>query len=368
MFLQNTVINERYLILEPIGNGGMGKVYLAHDNLANEKVALKVNLSVSQTTISTFENESRLLKNLSHPGLPHFIEYFALGESQVLVMEYIEGDDLQKIHDARTKKFGSFLTTKEVVNWSSHLFNIVHYLHTQTPPIIHRDIKPANIKFAPKGRVVLIDFGIAKDSSASINIGSMRYAPLEQIRAKGTSTRSDIYSIGATLYYLMTNEPPYSALTRYEALLDGEDDPLNPIHELNTNVNAKVSSVIARAMSIDADERYNSVLEFREALVEAAAEYGDWTVGKINLQTNKILTAKEYDEFSHYFAPDENASESNSKIKTNSESEKEIVSEPVNLGDVRNLSDDYDLNNESMNLSDCVPGDILVQMLNKKKM
>ena len=204
-------------------------------------------------------------------------DYFAIGERQFLVMQYIPGKDLEQLlADRKTQGQGVFVSS-QVLRWADQLLDALEYLHSQKPPIIHRDIKPQNLKLTPRGEVILLDFGLAKgivthqsQASQSIRGYTPNYASLEQIRGTGTDARSDIYSIGATIYHLLTGEMPQDALTRIAAILMGQPDPMKPIASMNPTVPASVTQVIEKAMSPHPDQRYSSAAAMRQALRSAA--------------------------------------------------------------------------------------------------
>src|SRR5262249_60040235 len=163
-----------------------------------------------------------------------------------------------------------------VLRWADRWLEAPEYLHTKKPPIIHRDIKPQNLKLTPRGEVILLDFGLAKgivthqsQASQSIRGYTPNYASLEQIRGTGTDARSDIYSIGATIYHLLTGEMPQDALTRIAAILMGQPDPLKPIAAMNPTVPAAVTQVIEKAMAPQPDKSYSSAAPMRQALRDA---------------------------------------------------------------------------------------------------
>src|SRR5678816_2838691 len=226
---QNTLIQGRYLVVHLIGKGGMGEVYLAVDQRLGSAVALKRTYFAGDEMLgNAFEREARTLARMRHPVLPKVTDHFGEGEEQYLVMEHIAGDDLSKRLEAAQKPFP--LTW--VLFWSDQLLDALAYLHSHEPPIIHRDIKPQNLKLTDENHIVLLDFGLSKNttgqtkatsggSSGSVVGYTPHYAPMEQIRGTGTDARSDLYSLSATLYQLMTNLVPSDALTRADALLNG---------------------------------------------------------------------------------------------------------------------------------------------------
>ncbi|MBO0797329.1 MAG: serine/threonine protein kinase, partial [Blastocatellia bacterium] len=170
-----------------------------------------------------------------------------------------------------------------VLRWADQLLDALEYLHSQKPAIIHRDIKPQNLKLTPRGEVILLDFGLAKGitnqpaegGSPSIRGYTPNYASLEQIRGTGTDARSDIYSIGATLYHLLTGQMPQDAMTRIAAMLMGQSDPLPQICNLNKEVPPAIASVIEKAMSPHPDQRYQSAAMMRQALRNASRNAPD---------------------------------------------------------------------------------------------
>ncbi len=281
MLAPDTLLNDRYLILSPLGQGGMGAVYQATDQKFGNAVAIKETFYSDQQLRGAFSQEAKLLNRLRHAALPVVMDYFDVDERQFLVMQFIPGKDLEQyLHEQKVNGQGSFLTA-QVLRWADQLLDALEYLHSQTPPIIHRDIKPQNMKLTPRGEIVLLDFGLAKGtvthhskSSKGIQGYTPNYASLEQIRGKGTDARSDIYSMGATLYHLLTGELPQDALTRIAALLLGQPDPLRPITELNPEVPPSVAGVIDKAVSPNPEQRYATAALMRQALRNAAGNTG----------------------------------------------------------------------------------------------
>ncbi len=270
----NVLIQDRYLIVHLIGKGGMGEVYLAVDQRLGSAVALKRTFfSDDEMLANAFEREARILANLRHPILPKVSDHFIDGENQFLVMEHITGDDLSK----RLEKTQQPFPLSWVLFWADQLLDALHYLHTHEPPIIHRDIKPQNLKLTNDNHIVLLDFGLSKNSvgetrtssSGSIVGYTPHYAPMEQIRGTGTNAQSDLYSLAATVYQLITNAVPPDALTRADSLLSGLPDPIKPINELNKEVTPEVSEVILKGMDIRQDSRHSSAREMQKSLRDA---------------------------------------------------------------------------------------------------
>jgi serine/threonine protein kinase len=275
----NSLIQNRYLIVHLIGKGGMGEVYLAVDQRLGSAIALKRTFFADDEMLGgAFEREARTLARLRHPVLPKVSDHFTENGEQYLVMEHIAGDDLSKRLEAAQKPFP--LTW--VLFWSDQLLDALAYLHSHEPPIIHRDIKPQNLKLTDENHIVLLDFGLSKNSTGqtkatSGSSGSVvgytpHYAPMEQIRGTGTNPRSDIYSLSATLYQLMTNTVPDDALTRADALLNGKADPIVPLNEANPEVPKEVSDVILRGMEVSQEKRYSTAKEMQKALRKAFSQ------------------------------------------------------------------------------------------------
>lgn len=267
----DTILQSRYQVVRPLGRGGMGAVYEAIDLRLGHTIALKQTLTEEPELWKQFEREARLMAQLSHPVLPHVSDYFTEGNRAYVVMQFIEGSDLAAIIVQQPGPF----PRQAVVAWADQLLDALIYLHSHDRQIVHRDIKPHNLKVNRLGRIILLDFGLAKSQSAtteeddlcrSIFGYSPRYAPLEQIQDLGTSPQSDIYALGATLYHLLTGAKPPDALTRATALISSRPNPLRPAHEINSAVGVELSDILSRAMQQNPNERFTSALEFREAL------------------------------------------------------------------------------------------------------
>ncbi|MFN2530527.1 MAG: serine/threonine-protein kinase [Pyrinomonadaceae bacterium] len=270
MLAAETILQGRYRVIRQLGQGGMGAVYEAIDQRLDTTVALKETLFTDERLRKQFEREARLLARLHHPALPRVSDHFSEGDGQFLVMQFIEGDDLA---ETMGRKRGTF-PVDQVLTWADQLLDALDYLHTQDPQIIHRDIKPQNLKLTSRGQIILLDFGLAKGqggdvskiTAASIFGYTPNYAPLEQIQGLGTDTRSDLYSLAATLYHLTTGVKPPDALTRAAALVNGEPDPLQLANELSTAIDPSVALVLNKAMAQNREQRYATASEMRRAL------------------------------------------------------------------------------------------------------
>ncbi|MEW6213554.1 MAG: serine/threonine-protein kinase, partial [Acidobacteriota bacterium] len=218
MLEPHTYLHNRYLILRAVGQGGMGAVYQAIDENTRRTVAVKESLFDDERLQRAFEREARMLSHLRHPVLPVVFDYFAESGRQFLIMQFIPGDDLGEVLKKRRDRLEPIGQPKpfdvaDVLEWADQLLDALEYLHSQNPPVVHRDIKPQNLKLTSDREIVLLDFGLAKGinlhqsrvtSTGSIFGYTPSYAPLEQIQGSGTSPLSDIYSLAATLYHLLT--------------------------------------------------------------------------------------------------------------------------------------------------------------------
>lgn len=260
----------RYEIIDRLGQGGMGAVYLATDqNFSGTLVAIKENNMASVPFVKQFEREAGLLRHLNHPNLARVVNYFTEPTGrQYLVMDYIAGDDLMHILRSRQKP----LAESDVLRWISQMMDAVNYMHQwrdpqtgTSQPLLHRDIKPSNIKRTPHDEVFLVDFGLAKyeDSTYATMTGARGvtpgFSPLEQYEG-GTTVQSDVYSIGATIYSLLTNTKLPTAVE----IAGGKQ--LIPPRQLNPQISRNTESVILKAMSLQASERYRTVDEMQRAL------------------------------------------------------------------------------------------------------
>src|SRR5688500_458190 len=277
---QNTMIENRYLIVHLIGKGGMGEVYLAVDQRLGSAVALKRTYFAGDEALAgAFEREARTLARMRHPVLPKVSDHFGEGEQQYLVMEHIAGDDLAKRIEVAQKPF----PVSWVMFWADQLLDALSYLHSHEPPIIHRDIKPQNLKLTDENHIILLDFGLSKTSTGQTHVsnsgssGSVvgytpHYAPMEQIRGIGTSARSDLYSLSATLYQLLTNKVPVDALSRADSMLNELPDPIVPPSDLNPEVPRVVSDVLLRAMEVSQEKRFANARDMQRVLRKAYNE------------------------------------------------------------------------------------------------
>ena len=272
------ILRERYRIDRIIGQGGMGSIYLADDlRLQGRQCALKeiehdrtLPEELLKETRDQFLREATVLARLDHPNLPKVSDYFSIGDRDYLVMDYVPGKDLRAIIEEARQK-GEFLPEGDVLGWANQLADALIFLHSQNPPILHRDIKPSNLKQTPSGLLKLVDFGLVKilaSDEVTITVlqgrGTILYTPLEQYGGDTghTDARSDIYAFGATLYHLLTNQPPLEAR---ELFLHPEK--LLPPREINPQISARTERTVLWAMNLHPDERPQDVATFRQALL-----------------------------------------------------------------------------------------------------
>jgi serine/threonine protein kinase, bacterial len=261
---QQTVLQDRYVVMQKLGQGGMGAVYRAGDRrLSTVNWAVK---EMSQSAISgpleiqqardAFRHEAEMLAALNHPNLPRVTDHFEQDGKAYLVMEYVPGETLLSF----LVREGLPQPQARVFEWARQLCDALDYLHTQHPPIIFRDLKPANIMLMPNGQIKLIDFGIArlfkpgqaKDTQA---FGTIGYSAPEQYGKGQTDARSDVYSLGVLLHQLLTGYDPTNTPFR-----------LPPAGQVNLSLPQELSDAISAATDSDPDGRFASVATFRAAL------------------------------------------------------------------------------------------------------
>ena len=297
MIEPGTLLQDRFLIEEQIGVGGMGAVYRAVDQKFGTSVAVKETFYSDRNLAEAFEREARLLNGLHHPLFPHVSDHFVEGNGHFLVMEYIEGEDLSAL-----LKRGERFPLDTVMRWTLDLLDGLDYLHSQDPPIIHRDVKPSNLKLTPRGNLLLLDFGMAKETSGdtqgmqSVFGYSRRYSPLEQIEGTGTDVRSDIFSLGATVYHLLTGAPPVDVLARASAIVAGKPDPLKLASEIDSNVPELIAALIHSALALNPDKRFVSARAMWNS-VEEALRAGEPSESAVSAQPITPATVRQEETF-----------------------------------------------------------------------
>lgn len=261
-----TLHGGRYLLLQTIGRGGMGAVYLARDTQrSNDLVAIKEmgqarlkDAGELQRAQQRFQREASLLQQLRHPRLPQVYASFQDRNRSYLVMDYIRG---QTLAQALKKARGSALPVEQVLDYALQLCDVLSYLHRRVPPVIFRDLKPSNIMLRDDGQVFLIDFGIARtlqqapDTETFVTPG---YAPPEQYGGQ-TSERSDIFSLGATLHYCLTGHNPQANTQAHQC-------DFQPIDFFNPQVPDALCTLVAQMVEVRPEERPASIEEVRRRL------------------------------------------------------------------------------------------------------
>ncbi len=275
MLSPGTILQGRYHVETTIGIGGMSIVYRGRD-LRFKDVArycaikeMAQSAPDSQTrllNLKNFQREAGLLATLQHPAIPKVYDFFEEGGKVYLVLEFIPGKDLETV----LEEAGKPLPEERVARWALQICDVLDYLHNHKPePIVFRDMKPSNIMVVDDDRIVLIDFGIARNLNRSDRKGTMigteGYSPPEQYRGVAEPV-GDIYALGATLHHLLTNTDP-----RLETPFTFQD---RPIRQINPSVSAEMEAVIARALEYDMAGRWQSAAEMRQALLSVPALAG----------------------------------------------------------------------------------------------
>ncbi len=262
-----SLLRHRYRIEGILGQGGMGAVYKAFDINLGVAVAVKENLFTTEEYARQFRREATILASLRHPNMPRVTDHFVIeGEGQYLVMDFIKGVDLRE----RLEKRGS-ISEEEALPWFLEICDALVYLHSRNPAILHRDLKPGNIKITPDNRAMLVDFGLAKivEKGGATTTGAKAmtpgFSPPEQYGTGKTDSRTDVYSLGATCYAVLTATVPEDSLERAM----GRDE-LTPIRKRNPRISIALASVISRSLAVDPSERYQSIAEFASAMQSAS--------------------------------------------------------------------------------------------------
>jgi serine/threonine protein kinase len=269
---EGTILNNRYKIVRRIGGGGMGAVYLAEDaNLSGVQRAVKemiqayVDEEQQEKAVADFRRESVLLTQLEHPSIPTIYDYF-FDEPEgrfYLVMKYIAGGDLAgRLRAAPEGR----LDEGSVTDWAIQIADVLDYLHRREPPIVYRDLKPSNIMLDANGKAMLIDFGIArwvnKEEKGVTAVGTMGYAPPE-LFAGNAEPRSDIYSLGATMFHLLTGADPQSnPLLIFDFTKNPKPRNINPL------ISVEMEDILLRSVEYNAGLRFESAARMRDVLRE----------------------------------------------------------------------------------------------------
>jgi serine/threonine protein kinase len=252
------ILQDHYVLIGPLGQGGMGTVFMAQDTSLFNRLCVVKKLRLDgfndrdkQKAMEFFQREAKILSELKHPNVVHIQAYFQEHGNYYLVMEYVEGNNLQQL----LKKRGTPFTEEQVIQWTTTILNVLNYLHNHEPPVIYRDIKPSNIMLDTVNGIKLVDFGIARpytENSENTHVVSGGYSPPEQYWG-AADPRSDIYALGATMYYLLTGHEPIALQSCSPKL-----------H--NVKVSDFIDKIVQRATTQDVWLRYQSAAEMLEAL------------------------------------------------------------------------------------------------------
>lgn len=303
----NELLQEgRYRINQQFASDGEDAVYEAYDTVRDTNVVVKeipfklnkvTTLSQQEAMKQQFATQAKVLTEIKHDSLMHVHDFFADFDRHYLVMEAVEGDDLKQLLDRNKSAFA----VSDALEWADQLLDALNYLHTYKPPIIHQNIKPENIKLGPDGKVKLFAFGLTDGSDTKVSTSlspddqeNIRYSPLEliwqsldpasqkvitnsyderseRILKEPADARSDIYSLGATLYHLVTAREPIDALERSIEILEGKPDPLKEPSKLDPRIPSEISDVLVKALEIKRENRYDSAVIMRQVLRAAVA-------------------------------------------------------------------------------------------------
>lgn len=284
----NMVLQSRYKITKLIGQGGMGAIYIADDTRFSNRVCVIKEMldhftDEEQRRIATtnFMREADMLSNMHHEGIPEVYDRFSEGNRHYLVMEYIQGIDLEQRIDQADEPFDE----KSVLNWAIQICDILSYLHNQKPPIVYRDMKPANLILTKAGKIYMVDFGIARffnPVKKGTMVGTQGYAPPEQYRGL-MEPRSDLYALGATMHHLLTGRDPQ------------EEPPFSfpKVRELNSVISISTEKIIEKALERDVSDRFDSAEDMLKTIMKVTSAFND-SVKICPYCNNKVSLTKQF--------------------------------------------------------------------------
>ena len=274
MIIKGTKINDRYSIIRTLGEGGMANVYLAYDTILDRNVAVKVlrgDLASDEKFVRRFQREALSASNLYHPNIVQIYDFDQEDGQYYIVIEYVEGKTLKQL----LKRRGS-LTITEVIDIMSQLTDGMAHAHDSY--IIHRDIKPQNIMILDNGMIKITDFGIAMAlnstqlTQTNSVMGSVHYLPPEQAAGRGSTIRSDIYSMGILMYELLTGSVPYKGDNAVEIALKHLKEPLPSIREKLPELPQSIENIILKATAKNPQNRYKDAREMHQDIITAMDE------------------------------------------------------------------------------------------------
>lgn len=265
-----------YQILNELGSGGMGRVYKVRNVLTDRIEAMKIllpNLSGREDIAARFLREIKLMANLNHPNIAALRTAFTADNQLVMIMEYVEGTDL-----AERLEHGP-IAPPDAVNYIDQVLSALSYAHQQH--VIHRDIKPSNMMLTPQGVVKLMDFGIARAGEersitmTGTTLGSLGYMSPEQVKGEPTDARSDLYSVGVSLYEMVTGQRPFQASSDYSIMAAHVKETPKPPLELHPGLPAAMNEIIIMSIAKDPAQRFQTADAFRNALTSVHFEPGE---------------------------------------------------------------------------------------------
>lgn len=260
--LVGKTLQGRYKIERVLGQGGASTVFLGEHLRLGRKLAVKALTPLGMANVRQLESEARIMASLSHPGLAMVLDFFEESGRTYMVMEFVAGRDLEQVAKLAPKP----LSQRRVLEFAAQLLDVLEYLHSQQPPVIVRDLKPGNVMMDEAGRIRLIDFGLAKflqpvSSGMEVGMGSLGYAPIEQFGRGVADQRSDLYALGATMLFLLSDQVPPDAATRVKSAT-----PLPDPRTVNDSVSDTVWQAMQSMLELDPAKRPGSAAEVRQAL------------------------------------------------------------------------------------------------------